>query len=153
MCDTYLPPMRTYVVMAEVSITLASQRPRHNCDSVLFSSDQVPRKAAKAKHTCAVGERLVPIARPGCAAQQKQRRSNQESNREDEKADAIFARAVLDRAKQGRQEEATESAGGPDQSSNDTYLLGETLRHELENGAIPHPEHSHADEQKRDEHR
>src|SRR5713101_2752216 len=75
--------------------------------------------------------------------------SDQERNREDEQADAILARPVLDCSQQRRQEKSTESPSGSDQARDHADVLGKALRHELKHCPISHAEHSHAQEQKR----
>src|SRR5206468_3134399 len=86
---------------------------------------------------------------PSGSAQQQQSGSYEERDREGKQASAVIASPVFNGTEQRRQEEAAEAAGRAHQSGNDAHVFGEALRNKLENSAIAHAEHSHAEEKER----
>jgi hypothetical protein len=58
---------------------------------------------------------------------------------------------VLRRAKNRRQKESAEAAGRPDHAGDDAHARPKTLRHELEDRAVPHAEATDCQKQHRDD--
>ena len=64
----------------------------------------------------------------------------------------ILAGAILDCAEQRGKKESTEATGGAYEAGENTDALRESLRNELEDGAVAHAEHAHGKKEKRNFH-
>ena len=78
---------------------------------------------------------------------QCQRTTDPSDQREGEEAPTEAAGGLLHRAQDGRQQESTEPARGPDDPGRHADLLGEPLRDELEHRAVAHAQRRHGREQ------
>src|SRR5215468_2110687 len=104
------------------------------------------------KNSCALDGGLVPATVPLSSELQERCSGDEDRGGTEIETPRILAGAILDCAEQRGKKESTEATGGAYKAGENTDALRESLRNELEDGAVAHAEHAHGKKEKRNLH-